>query len=334
MRKYPEEQVLWLREHGANDEWENMEALTSAFNFKFGTNKSVCAISSIMNKKGIIINSACNNNRYTPEQEQWIVENVAAIEWRNEKHFVDTFNALFGTQKAITAMRSHLCNLHLALRSKHNTDHYTPEMKEWLRDNYEAYSGDFARMAKDFNEKFGTDFSNCRLTKWLVRHGIHTPGAKSGRPENFARHSRSGARGRNKGSFAPGHTRTPELPVGTIRYNSDGRPFIKVKMCGGESGGNREHGHNYREPWWKPLQKKIWEDHYGPVPDGYVVCTMSNDPSDTDINHIGIIDRRGTARMAKNDWWGIENVPAKKTAVRWCNLYYTAKDNGITVKEN
>lgn len=251
--------------------------------------------------------------KYTDEQLKWIEGNLDVGVFRSQKHFTDVFNALFGTSVTYTAMTSVLFKRGWKLKTNYNSPHWTDEMDAWLENNYSAYACDFTQMAHDFNETFGSDKSNCAITKRLERKGIHKPRKKKGSV--------------NKGCFQCGHRRTEQLPVGTIRYNSDGRPFIKVKECKGDSGNKRGEGHNYREPWWKPLQKKIWEDHYGDVPDGYIVCSLNGDPSCTDIEQIGIIDKRGTARMAKNGWWDIDHTAIKATAVSWCNLYYALKDS-------
>jgi hypothetical protein len=251
--------------------------------------------------------------RYTEEELKWIEDNLDAGVFRNQQHFVDVFNALFGTSVTKSAMVAVLSNRGWKLTTYHNTPRWTDEMDEWLRENYPAYDCDFVRMADDFNEVFGTNKANYDITKRLERKGIHKPRKKAG---NI-----------NKGCFKRGQKGINALPVGTIRYNSDGRPFIKVQECNGESGAGSGSGHNYREPWWKPLQKKIWEDHYGDVPDGYIVCSLNGDPSCTDIEQIGIIDKRGTVRMAKNGWWDIDHTAIKATAVSWCNLYYALKDS-------
>lgn len=67
------------------------------------------------------------------------------------------------------------------------------------------------------------------------------------------------------------------------------------------------------------------------MPEGYVVISLNGNPNDTDIKNIGIVDKRGTARMAKSGWW-TDNSVITGDGAQWCNLYYTAKDNGIAVR--
>jgi len=321
--KYTKEHLQWLEINGRAKEWENLEAFTKAFNSRFELNQSKSAISTVLYKRGIGFDS--KGKRLTAEQLKWIKENLDVIEWKNQQHFTDTFNALFGTNITANQMNQSLHRRKWSVKTRHNTNHWTAHMDKWLADNYTGCECDFVRLANDFNTEFDTDKSaSCvrqHLTKTL---GIHTPTPKK-RQQTASGKVLSGHR--NKGTFQKGKPSiNGELPVGTIRHNSDGRAFIKVKPCNGEAG-HCSGGHNYREPWWKPLQKKIWEDHYGEVPEGYVVCTLSGNPDETDIKNIGIIDKRGTARMAKNEWWSIDNVEIKRTAVQWCNLYCTEQDS-------
>lgn len=312
MKKYTTRQASWIKENASAKAWENAHAFAEAFNAQFGDERTVGSLLSYMQKRGIKFFS---ENKMTSEQMAWIEDNVQIIEWRNTKHFTDTFNALFGTHKSAEAMNSYLFNNGLHIRSKRTTCHYTDEMDKWLVEKFPDYDYDFAQMAKDFNEKFGTDYSNCRIAKHCERGlKIHKPREKE-------------SQFKNKGQFKKGVTNNRGLPVGTIRYNSDGRPFIKVLESDGKSKGD-SRGHNYREPWWMPLQKKIWIDHFGDVPQGYEVVSLNGDPNDTDIRNIGIIDRRGKAVMAKKGWW-TDNRFITGDGVQWCNLYYTAKDSGV-----
>lgn len=313
MKRYTAEQAEWIICNAEAKAWENARAFADAFNAQFKDDRTVSSLLSYMQKRKIEFRS---ENRLTKEQADWIAENVQTIEWRNTKHFTDTFNALFGTSKTAGTMNSYLFKNGLHIRSKKTTHKYTQEMNEWLVEQYPKYNYDFVKMAEDFNAKFGTDYSNCRIAKYCERNlRIHEPRKK--------KHAT------NKGMFKEGKPNNRGLPVGTIRYNSDGRPFIKVLESDGHSKAMSNYkGHNYKEPWWMPLQKKIWVDHHGEVPNGFEVVSLNGNPNDTDIKNIGIIDRRGKAVMAKKGWW-TDNRVITGDGVMWCNLYYTAKDCGV-----
>ena len=253
-------------------------------------------------------------HRFTDEELKWIKDNLDVGVFKNQKHFTDVFNALFNTNVSQQSMNNMLFRRKWSVKTKHNTSQWTDEMTSWLKETYPNCNYDFVNLARDFNSVFNTNKSASCITKYLERLEVHTPRPKKGQI--------------NKTTFKPRTPHTKELPIGTIRYNSDGRPFIKVKLCEGQN--VHRNGHNYKEPWWKPLQKKIWEDAYGELPEGYVVCSLNGNPNDTNIENIGIVDKRGTAVMAKKGWW-TDNRVITADATRWCNLYYIAKDRGIDV---
>lgn len=257
---------------------------------------------------------ASSGIRYTNEEKNWLKTSAVNKTWKNVKEFTDVFNQLFNRDTNPRAMTVWLFKNKVSIKTSHTVSNYTEEMDNWLLNNYPKYDS-FVELSNNFNNQFGTDYSNCRLAKYCERTlKIHKP-----KPKKCMN---------NKGQFKSGTRSNRALPIGTIRYNSDGRPFIKVKESDGKSGPKEGVGHNYREPYWKPLQKKIWEDYYGEVPEGYVVCSLTGDPNDTDIHNIGIIDKRGTSVMAKKGWW-TDNRVITGDGAEWCNLYYVLKDQGV-----
>ena len=250
--------------------------------------------------------------RFSKEQLEWIEDNLDAGVFRNQQHFTDVFNALFGTSVKRQQMAQMLSRRGWSVKTPHNTSSWTEGMDAWLKDKYQEAGPDFAAIAEEFNSVFLTNKSNCCIAKHLQRLGIHKPVNKS--------------ESQNRGKFMTGKPTTRgELPIGTIRYNNNGDVYIKVKLANGENT-HSVGGHNYKEPWWKPLQKKIWEDNFGEVPEGWMVCSLSGKKGETDPNLLALIDRRGSARMAKNGWWDADHPEIRRTAVAWCNLYYAIKD--------
>ena len=117
--------------------------------------------------------------RYPKEQEQWIKDNLQVMEWRNTKHFTDVFNLIFKENKNASAMNCYLNRNGMQLLTRKTAEHYTEAMDKWLVNNIAFYDGDFVRLAEDFNVKFGTNYSNCRLAKRCERMKIHNPRRKT-----------------------------------------------------------------------------------------------------------------------------------------------------------
>ena len=258
---------------------------------------------------------------YTKEMDKWIRDNATVMEYRNQKHFTDLFNAIHGTSITVVQMNTHLWRIGVQVSTAQNTCHYTDEMNKWLCDNYAKYDNDWVALANDFNKKFKVNFSNCRLAKYCQRTlKIHQPKEKKGKI--------------NKSTFAKGKGNTvaikKQLPIGTIRtYKAKDVkiPVIKVKLSDGDSTEGTT-GHNFKRPWWIPLKEKVWTDAYGEIPEGYTVVHLDHNNENCELSNLALADKRGLAIMGSHKWWS-NNPKFTKTAVQWCNLYMTAKDREV-----
>lgn len=125
MKGYTSEQIQWLKDNAEAKAWGSLHAFADAFNSRFDDNKTSVAISSYMQKHNI---KFCSENRLPKKQKEWIAENARAIEWRNTKHFTDTFNALFGTNKTKNMMNEYLHRNGIQIRSRRTIGSYT---KKW-----------------------------------------------------------------------------------------------------------------------------------------------------------------------------------------------------------
>jgi len=322
MKAYTAEQENWIINNCGVKEWKNMKEFTDSFNSTFNTDKTECAIQCWMQRRNLEFVS--KGGRYTQEQKKWIEDNAQIMEWRNIKHFTDTFNAIFNVSTTKGAMITYLYKHKITISAYTNTDHYTEEMDKWLSDNYAKYDNDWVALARDFNSVFNVAYSNCRLTKHCQRKlKIHIPKRKE--------------KGKtiNKGSFTKGNNSSStkrQLPIGTIRtYTSKTSriPMIKVKLCEGDSGsvlgGN---GHNMKRPWWIPLKEKVWTDAYGEIPEGYRIIHLDHNTENCELSNLALADARGLAIMGSHKWWS-DNPKFTATAVEWCNLYMVAKDNKV-----
>lgn len=250
---------------------------------------------------------------FSDEQKKWIRENVSCGVFKDKKHFLAVFNAIFNDNRTFDSMVAYLRKHGLVLVTAHNKPKYTQEQDDWLKKNYCKYNT-VADLLREYNGIFGTDVNYAKLASHCVVLGIHTYDAAR--------------RKQNAGNFKKGvKYGIEEAPVGTIRYNKQRNVcFVKVMTCDGKS--RDTSGHNYKEPFWRVLQDKVWEDHYGKIPDGYMACPLNENPYEDDVEKIALIDKRGKAVMGRKRWWS-DNVKFTATAVRWCNLYFIAKDRGI-----
>ena len=314
IHRYTDNEIQWMMYYSQAEQWTDLKAFFKAFNDKFNLTLSDSALMTYVSKHGINVRTVEKDKSYTNEQTEWIEQNLSNGVFNDYKHFTDIFNAVFGTHTNYRSMKSFMNKRGWYLQTKHNQQIFTKEQERWLRQNYVRYNV-LKDLTEQFNNVFGTEYKYTRLQHYLSKNGLRksdrVSGGKVGAQKQVGKPRKSG-----------------ECPIGTIRYNAYGNPFIKVMLCEGSSHVVNSGKSGMREPFWKPLQKKIWEDHFGEVPKGYVVVSLNGDSSDEDINHIGIIDKRMRAVMGKKGWWTTHPI-ITGDGVMWCNLYATAKDHGV-----
>lgn len=108
-----------------------------------------------------------------------------------------------------------------------------------------------------------------------------------------------------------------QLPVGTIRKSTNHCTYIKVLDSA------QSYSTGYKEPWWKPLQKKIYEDAYGPVGNKLVVFLDCN-KENFDLSNLYAVDKKITTRLAQNGWWSTDpNITL--AGIKLCELLEVLK---------
>ena len=174
--------------------------------------------------------------------------------------------------------------------------YFTEEQERWLFDNYNL-SQSYRELTDRFNRNFGTyrtkESVREKCTKRLKLKGMKNP-------------------------TSYGIKTKEQLPIGTIRKSKTGT-YIKVR--------DSLNGHfsGYKEPYWMPIQKKIYEDAYGKIPRGKMICFLDGNPENLHIENLYPVDRKISAIMSKNKWW-TKSKEHTITAIKWCELYYALKD--------
>lgn len=182
-------------------------------------------------------------------------------------------------------------------QSKHI--YYTPEQEQWIIDNYHNVKS-YDELTELFNKQFHVNRSRSSLAdKCVKRLGL------KGMP--------------NRTVY--GIKEKEQLPIGTIRKSQTGT-YIKVLEIP-----NKTMISGYSEPYWMPLQKKIYIDAYGNISKGQMVCFLDGNPENFELDNLYCIDRRISAIMSKNKWW-TSSKEHTLTAIKWCELHYALKDEG------
>lgn len=104
-----------------------------------------------------------------------------------------------------------------------------------------------------------------------------------------------------------------QLPIGTIRNGQNEVTYIKVMDA------DKSYATGYQEPWWMPLQKKIYQDAHGKIPDGYMVIFLDCNRKNFELDNLYAIDRKTSVRLAQNGWYSKE-PQLTLAAIRLCEL--------------
>lgn len=173
--------------------------------------------------------------------------------------------------------------------------YFTPEQETWLRENYHSVTT-YSELTEKFNATFGAERNVGMIKdKCAKRLGLN------GMP-NLTRY---------------GTKKKEQLPIGSIRKSQTGT-YIKVA----DSADKNISG--YQEPYWLPLQKKIYQDAHGEIAPEKMVCFLDGNPENFDLDNLYAIDRKISAVMAHNRWW-TDSKEHTLTAIKWCELFYAIR---------
>lgn len=236
---------------------------------------------------------ARNTLCYQDCHKKWLLDNYK--KYNSYESITADFNNAFGFQKSKDAVMQFMSKgLKITLKTKKKSEHYTKEQTEWLIDNYERFNT-YKELTEEFDKVFQRDktIENIRdkCCKRLKLYGME-----------------------NSTVFRKGNIKE-QCPIGTVRKCKNGTTYIKVKDS------LYSYAKGYSEPWWLPIQKKIWQDHFGEVPNGKMVIFLDGNRENLDIENLYCIDRKISVVMAKNRWY-TENRENTLTAIKWCELFY------------
>lgn len=237
---------------------------------------------------------------YSAKHKNWALQNYE--KYSSYEQFAISFNKQFGVDKSVCAIQQFLTKkVGRKLQTARSFMHYTQAETKWLCKNHGKYD-DYRTMTREFNQHFGTrrkeESLKEKCNKQLnlkLRNGSITKYQKGNIKE--------------------------QLPIGTIRESTNGCRYIKVldSLYSFQTG--------YAEPYWLPIQKKVWLDHFGEVPEGKMVIFLDGNRQNIDISNLYCIDRKISAVMASNSWYN-DNAELTLTAIKWCELYYATKGKG------
>ena len=237
--------------------------------------------------------------KWADEIVDWLRGNVPGrttkevVELINQQGFDKKYGIVF-TEAAIKGAKSryHIKSGTPSGNPKGYSPKYPEGMEEFLKSIAEGKST--AALVDAVNEKFGEGTINARQMKtYKGNHGINT--GLTGRFE-------TGHIPTNKGKemppevyakaaptmFRKGHVPANRMELGEYTHTTDG--YLICKVC--DHGTQRER--------FEFVHRRVWEEHYGPVPDGKMVSFLDGDKDNCDITNLVLIDNAENLELARS----------------------------------
>lgn len=225
----------------------------------------------------------------------------------------EMLNAKFGTSYTKSQIAYVRKRLGLPVGKVFQKKLLTYEQHQYFLNNHQ---GKVAHIfAEEMNKKFGLSLTGQQIKRYRNNNNLY-----SGLTGHFEKGHVPANKGKkfpnmppNSGQFKKGSKPPNWVPVGTIRYTTDGYPKIKIA-----------------EPnIWKQMHRKVWEEHYGPIPRGHAVVFLNGDKTNWDISNLACLSKNEIVRMNQD---GLFASDADLTRV---GIGYTKlKSKIIEVKRN
>lgn len=169
--------------------------------------------------------------------------------------------------------------------------YYTEEERKFLKKYVPGHS--HKDITKAFNKKFHVSLSEEQIKSYINRHKIST--GRTGRFEKGNIPHNKGKKMKTTGRMAETQFKKGNLPhntkpIGYERKTRDGYIEVKIKM--------RPSGPNKNDNF-VPKQRLVYEEHYGPVPEGHIIVFVDGNKENFDIENLRCISRAEHSLMNK-----------------------------------
>lgn len=239
-----------------------------------------------------------NNRIYFDEHIEFLKSGYRRMNTRN---LTKAFNERFGMDKHESAIKTIIYKKQIRCGRKGNDrlieDRYTlltKDQAEFVKDAYKKMP--IHDVTSALNKHFGTEFGENQIEAYINNHGF-----ESGRTGQFKKGGKpwnSGTKGQgltnaNSGSFKKGNIPATIRPLYSERKNKDKLTEIKVPI---------PHPGKKTETQFMPKQRWIYEQHFGPIPDGYVVSFIDGNRENFSPDNMMLISRAELIKLNKNNY--------------------------------
>lgn len=208
----------------------------------------------------------------------------------NTRNLTKAFNDRFGLNKPESAIKTLIYKNNIKCGRQGNEklieNRYTlltKEQAEFVQDAYKKIP--IPDVTKSLNDNFGTEFGENQIDAYIKNHGY-----KSGRTGCFKKGNKpwnTGSKGQgltkaNAGSFKKGNVPETIRPLYFERKNKDKLIEIKVPIPNVAKKTKTRFMHKQR---W------VYEQHFGPIPDGYVVSFRDGNRENFDPENLMLLSK-------------------------------------------
>lgn len=262
-------------------------------------------------------------NSYPPEWVDFLKSNSFKM---SLEELTDAFNKRFGTEKNMKTIDG-WCRKH---RLYSMNRYYSPEQERFLKENASRMGRE--ALTDAFNQKFGTRKNTRAIKAWCNKRGYNAPSDGRFRDGNV-----SWQTGLSKEEFRAHYTE--ESFCRMLRPMRDAN--VKYKI------GDETTDHGTDDPYivtsldysldfhsrMTPKGRYVWEQEYGPVPEGHCIIHLDGDRKNCDIENLACIPLRYRGILAKNRWY-TDCRERTMAAILWCELYFALRGSLLEAEEH
>lgn len=234
--------------------------------------------------------------RYKPEVHQFIREHLADYTIRE---MAEEVNKRFGTEFNYEKMHGYYNNhkLKTEKREKYYTKEWPKEICDFILEHYKGTGyRDMIQLVKD---QFGKEYTFNQIKGFYGRNHLD-----SGLTGRFEKGSVPWTKGKKwseymspeaqensrKTCYEHAHIPDNKVPVGTVRKTKDGYLIKKVKDRG------------YQWDRWKLLHRLVWEENFGPIPEGMIVGFKDLNKENCEPDNLYLLTLGENAQMNKRGY--------------------------------